>query len=539
MFHRRRRWSRPPTDVAPPLTDVPQPTVEAVAQVPDTPVEPESVWTIFTSTRANSQEDGQLIITEQGLWVSSEGGLVRFQRDGTYSKYTSADGLYFNEIQVMALDQSGHLWLGGGGDKPGVMRLEFDANGDIAFIDYYDSNTSRLGSDYIWAFLPEPDGSVLVGTYNTDKLLEKWDGQNWSTPDLPTEGLNAVGDRLWMLMRSKDGTLWAGGPNGLVRTAGETWEVVLPPDDLQGGEYEGYQYTGLYEDPFDGSLWVSLLTTPDWTLHTRRLVLGDDGVWAWNTVTEDIPAPLRNGLRASDNSLWLLSDDSVVRIDNASGRRTVFDSGQGIRGEQYYDIAEDAEGTIWITTDTALAYYDGRRWISYSVENEVPEHNVVAMDEAADGTLWFVSNYGVLARYQNDTWEYIDYFDTDTYDLVVQNDVVWIGTGEGLYRYENGAKRLYSPDDSTMNSPVVLRMVVDPNNPDWLWFGTINGLHLLNTADNTIRFWSREQNELPGPGITALHFDPDGVLWVGSGYDDDWIGPGEAALAQDRAACRS
>jgi ligand-binding sensor domain-containing protein/tRNA A-37 threonylcarbamoyl transferase component Bud32 len=518
-------------EVAPPGVEVTPTPAEVAMGGPETP---DSLWTVFSNTQSYDGDDHQLLITEHALWVSSSGGLMRWQSDGTYTRYTSADGLAFNDIQTMSLDAAGNIWLGGG-SVYGVMRLQLDENDRLAQVDYYDpSNSGDLQSWNFWTFWPDPDGSVIAATYET--RLEFWNGQQWAAPAWTSKGLDVVGDRAWALLRSRDGTLWVGGPSGLVRSSGDSWESIPPPDDLPPGEYEAYNYVSLYEDPLDGAIWVSLLTQPDWRLHARQLVLGENSLWGWQLVSVELPEPLINGLRAADDSLWLVGQDSVIHLDSASGRREVFGSGQGLRGDRYFDIAQDADGTIWVTTNTALAYYDGRRWISYGPGSEPPSNHNVAMAEAPDGTLWFLSDYGHLFRYRGGQWESVEYFDTETYDLALQGDVIWVASDDGLYRWESGAYRLYSPDNGdNMNSSVVLTLAVDQNHPDRLWFGTTNGLHLYNAADDTIRFWARaEDNDFPGPGIMALYFDRGGALWVGSAFGDDesWIGPGEAQVIQ-------
>jgi ligand-binding sensor domain-containing protein len=47
-----------------------------------------------------------------------------------------------------------------------------------------------------------------------------------------------------------------------------------------------------------------------------------------------------------------------------------------------------------------------------------------------------------------------------------------------------------------------------------------------------MRFWSPAHGNFPGPGVTALYFDADGTLWVGTAFDEDTIGPGDAALVK-------
>jgi ligand-binding sensor domain-containing protein len=106
-----------------------------------------------------------------------------------------------------------------------------------------------------------------------------------------------------------------------------------------------------------------------------------------------------------------------------------------------------------------------------------------------------------------------------------------VASRDGLIRWEKGAIRRYTVDDGLSHNEV-LSLAVDPLIPDRLWVGTLNGLDLLNTADGTITAWTREEDTFPGPAISMLYFDTQGELWIGTGYYEEWTGPGEGALVK-------
>ncbi|MBI5959291.1 MAG: protein kinase, partial [Chloroflexi bacterium] len=193
------------------------PESTAVAMVSN-PTEPQ--WQMFTATSGNDDADRKLIVTDDGFWMNSDGGLTFWQRDGTYRTTTGADGLPFNQITSMAVDTSGDLWLGGSNYRE-IVRVQVEPDGVIGTIDTYDRFTANMRGDYGWSLLAEPEGQLLVGTY--ESLIEYWDGQRWQTPPFPTDDpdLVAIGDRMWALARTTDGTLWAAGPTGM---------VYLPPE---------------------------------------------------------------------------------------------------------------------------------------------------------------------------------------------------------------------------------------------------------------------------------------------------------------------
>jgi serine/threonine protein kinase len=526
------------------LTPSPQPTLTEpvssatpapTAPPPPTPSTPPTVpvWTNFTSTGESDGSNRQLVAAANGLWMSSLGGLVHWTYDGVPTKYTGADGLIFNDIGAMALDSAGALWLGGAGDEAGVMRLDLAPDGGIADILTFDQDNSGLRSSYIWNFVPAPDGTMLAGAY--ESLLEWWDGQGWGAPDAPVdEVLQSIGDRTWALIRTQDGTLWAGGPDGFVRTRGDTWEQVALPDALLAMEQESYGIVGLYEDPLDGAIWVAILTTPEYGLHLWRLVPpapdSDAAEWTWQPTEDWVPDGLNHILRASDNALWLVGYDTVIRVAPDTGRRAAFNSDQGIVGGRYLHLVEDPTGAIWLSTDRALHKYDGRRWVPFVIPNEPETQDIQAMAEADDGTLWFAADYSWILTYREGVWETVEDLGSDLTAIATQGNAVWVGTDSGVVRWQNGAVRRYAAEDG-LTDPRVSALALDATDPDTLWIGTLNGLNRLNTADGTLATWTVD-NGLPSQEVTALYFDSDGVLWVGTGYYDSEADTHHAGLAR-------
>ena len=515
------------------------PAVPATSPAAPTGTPPEPGWTVFTSTRGSSDEDRRLIVTESGLWMSSGGGLVHWGWDGASTTYTSANGLVFNNLQAMAMDDSGDLWLAGGSDEAGVMRVQTAPDGSLGQVDYFDADNSGLRSSDVWTFLPEPDGSLLAGTFGS--LIDTWAGDQWVIPDFPTSGsdLDAVGDRVLALARTNDGSLWAGGPTGLARLTGDTWQIIPPPDDLLSQGYEEFEFITLYADPLDGALWVGLTTQPEWTFQTRRLAPPADpsGLWTWQPAEDWYPGSVRAILRASDQVLWMVGPEAVVRVDGATGKHKTFSADQGIPGSDYYDLVEDGDGILWLTTGDALVFYDGQHWTPYTVSGELPASDVVAMAEGDDGSLWCASTYGTIMRYTSGEWTTVTALDTQTQDFVLQGSAVWVATDSGLIRWEDGAIRRFTTADG-LAADYVLSLALDPTVADLLWIGTLDGLDALDTAQGkVVATWTREADGFPGPAVSRLYFDRQGTLWVGTGYGLERTGSSGPALVRmtDRA----
>jgi ligand-binding sensor domain-containing protein/signal transduction histidine kinase/DNA-binding response OmpR family regulator len=95
---------------------------------------------------------------------------------------------------------------------------------------------------------------------------------------------------------------------------------------------------------------------------------------------------------------------------------------------------------------------------------------------------------------------------------------IWIGTRDGLNRYDGHEMLVYryDPSDSNSLSDSYIRYICEDRSHQ-LWIGTINGLNRLDPARNRfIRYKHRDHddNSLSHNGITALLEDHSGRLWV-------------------------
>ncbi|HVN47795.1 MAG TPA: two-component regulator propeller domain-containing protein, partial [Bacteroidota bacterium] len=96
-----------------------------------------------------------------------------------------------------------------------------------------------------------------------------------------------------------------------------------------------------------------------------------------------------------------------------------------------------------------------------------------------------------------------------------QYGFMWIGTDDGLNRYDGTAFKIYRKDPTNKQSLVsscITTLFEDSQNR--LWVGTYNGLALYDRQKDCFI----SQPDWPAFGITSIVEDEHHILWIGTTY---------------------
>ncbi len=163
-------------------------------------------------------------------------------------------------------------------------------------------------------------------------------------------------------------------------------------------------------------------------------------------------------------------------------------TGQGPHlNAQVHDLLQDSLGFMWFGTDYGLLRYDGYRAVRIEVEDRecskiLQSVGVMELTLAGDHSMWIGTREGVL----NLSLETYKVIRPEPFTglvvrkiLYVSDTLIWIGTDEGLYRYNplSGRSQYFSQlnDDLSQNTVESLYLDRDDN----LWVGTDDRLNVL------------------------------------------------------------
>lgn len=254
----------------------------------------------------------------------------------------------------------------------------------------------------------------------------------------------------------------------------------------------------------DGYIWIGTFTG----LHRF------DGkeFTVFTSQNSDLPSP--NVLRIEnghEGEIWLGTLHGIITYKNGE-----FITPTGLEATRVMSIEDmllSRDGKLWFSTKAnRLFSYDGKQLQERTNEFNLNESTILTILEDRNGYIYFGTDDSKLFILSKD--EQISTIELDPAinginSLCVKDDLIHLGTGQGLYTWD-GKEIAKSPilANQTINS-----LTVDDNSV--LWMGTMNGIFRwqpeLNRLDSL-----QERNGMPNNIVEDMIFDKDGNLWVGT-----------------------
>jgi ligand-binding sensor domain-containing protein/signal transduction histidine kinase len=338
--------------------------------------------------------------------------------------------------------------------------------------------------------------------------IDRYVHQAWTTDQgLPQNSIYAI-------VQTRDGYLWLGTDEGLVRFDGLRFTVFDRTN------------TPAITDPFvftlheaqDGSLWAGT--------DRGGLVRYRDGRFSRYDAAHGLPSARVQAI-ASDarGTLWVgLRGAGLARL--TGDRVTTFSTRDGLSSDNVLALLVDSAGTLWIGTDAGLDRFEGGRFVHIPTSDGLPPGGVRAIHEDRSRQLWIGILGGALGARVHDgalcvrRGERFDVVSTgaDLPSIGVMSILddrdgnLWLGTaGGGIVRFHDGRFESWLLAD-TPSDDMVYALAEDREGS--LWVGTQpGGLHRLRNS----RFVTYAKRDgLTDEVIESLLEDRHGVMWVGT-----------------------
>lgn len=333
-----------------------------------------------------------------------------------------------------------------------------------------------------------PDNFVSVPAEYT---FDVWQTEN----GLPSNTIRAI-------LQTRDGYLWLGTFNGLVRFDGVRFVVF--------GEAQGVSNSRivcLYED-HAGALWIGTeggglicYRGGQFTPYTTRAGLSDNVVLS---LSEDRHGNLWVGTRSGLNCL---------RNGQIIGDSKHF----GLASRAVYRICADRSANLWILTETLSLLKEGRETVPPFEGEPSRFSSVHSIHEGFSGSVWIGGANGYVARMKDGQVTVFGKEHGLLPDMVweifeARNGDVWVGTASGgLSRLRDGKFTTLTTQEGLSSNSISSIFEDREGN---IWVGT-NGGGLLRLKAKKLASFTPRQG-LSHEVALSLAEDHEKQVWIGS-----------------------
>jgi len=502
-----------------------------------------SLWWLMGPLPAQAQHwSFQVYGTEQGLtnptilavqqdkqgflWVSTEGGLFRY--DGDQFRRVGGNAAA-NKVTLTSLYRSadGQIWTG---SSSGLSRW----NGEtLVAVPGFENNPlvsqQAIGSDAANLYVASPaglrsiplqgaGGSRLISTKRTYGVFVAADQTVWFGCELGLCSLQDGREREWAASSGiRDGP-WRTIAED---TAGRLW--IRSDDRVLVREYPGtpfHEMANLRKLESTHGAPLATGSLGEMLIPHNAGVMICHGANCRNYGRESglLSAEVLTAFEDREGSLWLgYSGHGMARW---LGRRQwqSFGEQEGLANPSIWRIARGPTGDLWVGTSRGLfrGFRDGGRW-RFRRDAAVGELSVYGMVAEADGTLWlgnFQSGANGLVRYNPRTGRRTVYPPSHVVPRFSINGIdrddsgtIWVATAQGVMRLRPGASLLEpaAPPVSGANISEVRStrqgLLVACNQGLYIEQGPAR--RILTVADG-----------LKDNSVQSVTVGPDGALWI-------------------------
>ncbi|GGW39518.1 AraC family transcriptional regulator [Arenibacter certesii] len=363
------------------------------------------------------------------------------------------------------------------------------------------SSVDGISHNEVRKIIKDDKGFFWFGTQNG---LNRYDGYRFKRyKHIPDDNTSIIGDKIYALTSSED-KLWVGTLTGLSVINTITLEVIPTPNILKSVENNS-----VYQLFCDGSnnIWMSTKNN-NYTIDAESLEI--------NPILQDYNiACVAKGL---GKYYWIGTDKGLLQYDLENARiLKTYDIGSF----DYFGlnkIHSNSYGEVWITIGDKILRYQSERDRFIEVYSS---NSLNSISENRDGDIFFGSYGDGLLKYSRATGlfepiianpsDHHSISSNDVYDVYVdEENIVWVGTQEGLDYYDYSRHRFNSlihlPESkNSLRSSFVQTMFQDKDGN--FWIGTREGIDCVDFKKG-----------YTNPKITHINMESKGFELLNSSY---------------------
>lgn len=495
-------------------------------------------WRVF-----NRKNSGMITITNQikaivvsktnTVWIASEIGLSKFDRDSNTVKKANNFILVPGGIECLAVEGMDTVWVGTLGkglikyDGTNIYpysycglnistiiidsaRHKWISSWDKSLVEYDDVN-------FIWHSLPrdqygvtgigvDPLGNIWVSTYDSIAEYQSYTSYIAVKSSLQFNLRGVKFDKSVVCDYQKN--MWITTSKGLTHFNGKYW-VTENPDN----QFIPANYVNCFALDKSGNMWCG---------SPNGIGVFNGSQWSdFNML--NTPALMSNAVNAISPNFG-----GSVTVGTTLGAVKFHDNDCDsalVPYEIYCSATDQLDGSIWLgTANNGVAHIQGGAVVYYDFAfTGLPINSVRSIAIDKNGVKWFGTTNQGLARFDGVNWEMFTSKNSPLAGIpgaganalaFDKNGVLWIGMSNGvLAKFDGNNWMTYNLTDYGISKLAITSIAIDKNNG--VWFGTFGG-GLTFFDGKKFQNFTSQNSELPENYITALAFDATSGLWIGT-----------------------
>lgn len=493
------------------------------------------------------------LIKDGILWMNQDDQLVKLHLASGKTTIYSNDATNFNSILSGEVGQGGDIFL----DRQGVLWIPRFTYG-ISRLNLYESDFGLLKDESgfpvrdVLSAVELEDGSFWIGERTASRnglihyaadgktILERIGGKWSGSADGKSQSKYLSHPFVWSLLKSSDGSLWAGTGSPDPKTGGlnrirpgEDMITIFRKDPADSLSLPDNWIFGLFEDS-EGRIWVNSRTQlsfvdpetekitrfePDENSGNIRVLL--------NHSNGDL---LMAGSKEENPSLFLVSskDLKINKLKIVSTKKI---------NRYNANPHQDVLGRIWFANNGGFGYTNTHyenfiQWFNFKDIN-FPASVIEVINSDAEGNLWLGTDNGIV-KFNPETKISIRF----GFERGLQGNLF-----DGRLSYKGPSGRIYFTGIGGINVFDPAEMVMNPFPPEMVFTDIrFDGTSLPVLLDSVSRVPVITMQEISvGPEVGTLRLEFAAIHFGGAnsntyefqleGFDKDWQKGGNSGIA--------
>ncbi len=405
----------------------------------------------FYNTTDLAFGNNEVFVATHGDFSQGE-GLAKFDGSVWTDYNPSNSGLPYSRVECMDFDTSGRLWIG-----------NYDSFGSASAIVSFDGTNWSVDSTGVPGslnhLLIDANNRFFTGTM--EQGFHEYYGGSFAKINTSNSGLNSYGGSEIFIDDQQD--IWAINYLGFTHFNRQSWQVF----DSTNSSFLNSAVLSIARD-HTGTSWIG----------TNEGLLKYDGT-NWSRFDTSNSGLTNQYIKAvnvdADNAVWAGTNAGPFRFDGTTW--TDFFPNAGSHTE---DIFNSQDGDVWMASPGyGLNRFDRiSTWTNYLPAGGGGCHTGV-LDK--NGNVWYGGNY--LFKWDGTLWTMYTTADGLPWNFITAlsvdtNNIVWIGTQNGLSKFDGTTFTNFTVQNSALTANYISDIDVDIFNNKWI--GTSNGISVYN-----------------------------------------------------------